>query len=314
MIHKFLTILVLNLLFCTVFYKQTKGQEYPWSLQYITNMHTINPAYVGMGDQAGLMVSTRINLVGISKSPLSQQVSYHTPVKDQKSGWGLNVRNMNIGREKQLFLSADYSYQVRVDWNHYLRFGMRGGIVVFDNNMTDYQLYPDRIPDMEFTSDVKMLFMSLVGLGAVFYNEDYYLSLTVPQVINNTFNINRSYFSSTREFKTAYLSGGYVFIMDKSIRLRPNFLIIGTVDKPFYFDASVILYLPSNLQLGLSARSNGEVCFTAQYQFNNGLRIGYASDYAIVQDVRKYQVGTYEMVVGYDFNIYRKQNPKPHYF
>lgn len=314
MIRKFFYILVLSLLFCTGFYKQAKGQEYPWSLQYITNMHTINPAYVGMWDQAGLMASTRINWVGISKSPLSQQVSYHTPVKDQKSGWGLNVRNMNIGREKQLFITADYSFQVRVDWHHYLRFGMRGGIVNFDNNMTDYQLYPDRIPDMEFTTDVRMLFMSLIGLGAVFYNQDYYISFAIPQVINNSFNANRSYFSSTREFKTAYLSGGYVFNLDKSIRLRPNLMIIGTVDKPLYFDATAIVYLPSNLQLGLSARSNGEVCFTGQYQFNNGLRIGYAADYALVQDIRKYQMGTYEMVVGYDFNIYRKQNPRPHYF
>ena len=316
MILKFLYVLVLNLLFCTVLFKQAKGQEYPWSLQYVTNMHTINPAYVGMWGQTGLMASTRINWVGISRSrsPLSQQFSYHSPVWDHKSGWGLNVRNMNIGREKQLFISADYSYQVRLDLHHYLRLGMRGGIVMFDNNMTDYQLYPDRIPDMEFTTDVKMLFMSLFGLGAVFYNEDYYLSLSIPQVVNNTFNVNRSYYSSTREFKTAYLSAGFVFKLDKSIRLRPNLLVIGTVDKPLYFDASAIVYLPSNLQLGLSARSTGEVCFTGQYTLGNGLRIGYAADYALVQDIRKYQMGTYEFVVGIDFNVYRKQNRRPYYF
>jgi type IX secretion system PorP/SprF family membrane protein len=277
-------------------------------------MHTINPAYVGMWDQAGLMVSTRINWVGINRSPLSQQLSYHTPVKNQKSGFGFNIRNMNIGREKQLFITADYSFQVRVDINHYLRFGMRGGIVNFDNNMTDYQLYPDRIPDMEFSTDVNMFFMSLIGLGTVFYNEDYFISLSLPQVINNTFKANRDVYTSTREFKTVYLSGGYVFKMIKSLRFRPNLMLIATPGKSIYYDISAIVYLPSNLQLGLSGRSNGELCFSGQYTLNNGLRIGYAADYALVQDIRKYQMGTYEFVVGYDFNIYRKKYVKPNYF
>ena len=306
--------LVLMLLLCTVFEQQAKGQEYPWSLQYVTNMNTINPAFVGMRGQAGLMVSTRTNWLGIAKSPLSQQFSYRTPIKYQTSGLGLNIRNMNIGREKQLFLTVDYSYQVRVNINHYLRFGVRGGVVTFSNNMTDYQLYPDQIPDLEFTSDVHLFFMSIVGLGTVFYNQNYFISLSIPQVVNNTFNANSHVYSSTREFKTAYLSGGYVFKMGQSFHLRPNLLIIGTVDKPICFDASALIYLPNDLQFGLSLRSNGELCFSGQYFLNNGMRIGYAADYAFVQDIRKYQFGTYEFVVGYDFNITKRKYLKPSYF
>ncbi|MGE5426478.1 MAG: PorP/SprF family type IX secretion system membrane protein [Methylococcaceae bacterium] len=314
MIKKLLFNLIVILFFCFVSQKQAEGQEYPWSLQYIFNMNTINPAYAGMWDEAGLMVSTRTNWVGFAKNPLFQEVAYHTPIKNQKSGWGINVRNMNTGREKQLFLTGDYSFQVRMDWNHYLRFGLRGGIVNFDNHMTDYQLYPDRIPDLEFSSDVRMFFMSIIGMGACYFNEDYFISFSIPQVINNSFSVNRSVFTSTREFKTAYLSGGYVFKLPKSMRLRPNLLCIATIGKPIYYDASAIMFFPSDLQFGLSMRSNGEMCFSGQYVLSNGMRIGYAADYAIGQDIRKYQVGTYEIMVGYDFNIYRKKYVKPNYF
>jgi len=300
--------------FCSVSQKQAKGQEYPWSLQYVTNMYTINPAFVGMWNQSGLMVSTRTNWVGIAKSPLSQQFSYHTPIKYQTSGWGLNIRNMNIGREKQLFMTTDYSYEVRIDMNHYLRFGLRAGVVKFDNNMTEYQLYPDLIPDLEFTSDVRMFVMSTIGVGTVFYNENYFISLSIPQVVNNTFNANRKSFSSSREFQTAYLSGGYIFKITQSIHLRPNLLIIVIPDKPICFDTSALIYFPNNLQIGLSMRSNGELCFSGQYILNNGIRIGYAADYAMVQDIRKYQLGTYEFVVGYDFNFSKRKYSKPIYF
>ena len=293
---------------------QAKGQMFPWSLQYISNLNTINPACVGMWDKAGFMVSTRTNWVGFPKTPLSQQVTWFSPVKDQKSSVGLNLQNINIGREKQLTFTGDYSYQVRTDIYHYLRFGLRAGIVNFANNLTDYQLYPDRVPDLEFSTDVRMFFMTTIGLGAVFFNDDYYISLSIPQVINNTFKVNRSIYSSTSEFKSVYLTGGYVFKLPKSVRIRPNLLVVGTIGKPIGFDAAAVVYLPSDLQLGLNIRSNGEVCFSGQYSMRNGLKIGYAADYALATDIRKYQLGTYEFVVGYEYNLYRKKSSRPNYF
>lgn len=312
MIRRFIYIIIMFLLL--LIEKQAIGQEFPSSLQYISNMHTLNPAFVGIWDQAGLMVSTRINWVGISGAPLTQQFSYFTPVKDLKSGLGLNIQRNNTGREKRLYFTGDYSYQIRVDMTHYLRFGLRAGIVNFDNNLLDYQLYPDRIPDSEFSTDVRLYYMTVFGVGALYYNDDYFISLSLPQIINNTFKVNRNVFSSMEDLKSIYLSGGYVFKLIKSIRLRPNLLVVETIGKPVYFDLAAIVYLPSNIQVGINLRSNGVACFSGQYTFNNNLRIGYASEYFIFPDIRKYQLGTYEIVVGYDFNLYRKKYARPNYF
>jgi len=314
MIKNFILIVVLICFLSVLGINPAKGQEFPWSLQYVTNMHTINPAYVGMWDRAGLMLSTRSNWVGIKGTPLTQNITYFSPIKDQKSGVGINVQRLNTGREKRLFLTGDYSYQIRLDMHYYLRFGLRAGILNIDNNLPDYQLYPDEIPDPEFTSDIRLYYMTVVGLGAVLYNEDYYVSLSVPQMVNNTFKVNRSNYSSLPELKTAYLSSGYVFRLPKSIRLRPNLLVVGTIGKPLYFDAAAVMYFPSDFQVGVNLRSNGVMCFTGQYTFRNNLRLGYAAEYFIVPDIRKYQLGTYEFIVGYDFNLYRKRYARPNYF
>jgi type IX secretion system PorP/SprF family membrane protein len=302
------------LLFCSVIREQAKGQEYPWSLQYVTNMNVINPAYVGIWDKAGLMISTKTNWVGISGAPLSQYAGYFTPIRDQRSGVGISIQRQNLGLEKRLSVTGDYSYQIRMDMTHYMRFGLRAGIINFDNNLTDYQLYPDQIPDPEFTTDIRLYNMTTFGVGAVYFSDKYYISLSVPQVISNTFKVNRSSYSSLENAKSLYLNGGYVFGWRKSIRFRPNLLVIATTGKPIYLDAAALLYLPSGLQLGLNFRSIGSVCFSAQYTFKNNIRIGYAADYAIISDIRKFQLGTYEILVGYDYNIFKRKYTKPTYF
>jgi hypothetical protein len=98
-----------------------------------------------------------------------------------------------------------------------------------------------------------------------------------------------------------------------NIRLRPNILVATTEGKPVYFDAAALVYLPSNLQFGANLRSTGSICFSAQYTFKNNIKIGYASDYAMTSDIRKYQVGTYEISIGFDFNVKRKYL-RPVYF
>jgi type IX secretion system PorP/SprF family membrane protein len=314
MIRRLIVRMILLMLFCAVLEKQAEGQDYPWSLQYVTNMHTINPAFVGLWDRAGLMVSTKTNWVGIKGAPLSQYIGYFTPIKDQRSGVGVSIQRLVTGLEKRLSITGDYSYQVRVDMYNYLRFGLRVGIVNFDNALTQYQLYPDKIPDSEFNTDVRLYNMTTFGMGAVFFNENLFVSLSVPQIISNTFRVNRNVFSSLEDFKTAYLSGGYVFSLVRGIRLRPNLLVAGTIGKPVYADVAALVYLPSELQFGLNIRTIGTVCFSAQYTFKNKIRIGYAADYAVISDIRKYQLGTYEVIVGYDFNILKRKYTKPNYF
>ena len=314
MIRRLIHIVILMLSLWALAGEKAMGQEFPWLLQYITNMNTLNPAYVGMWDRSGLMISTRTNWVGINGAPLNQQLSYFTSIKDQRSGIGLNIQRTNIGREKRLFFTGDYSYQIRLDMYNYIRFGMRAGIVNYDNNLLDYQLYPDRIPDTEFISDIQMYFMTVFGVGAVYFNENLFISFSVPQVINNTFKVNRSHYSSIYEFNTAYLAGGYVFKLVNNIQLRANLLAVATIGRPLYFDAAAVLYLPVNLQFGFNIRTNGSTCLSAQYTFRNNLRIGFAADYAIIQDIRKYQFGSYEIVIGYEFNQNKRKSVKPNYF
>lgn len=306
--------LLLLFAFVCIGFMQLKGQEYPWSLQYITNMQTINPAYVGIWDKSTLLLSTKTNWVGISGAPLAQYVNYSTPFSEQQSGIGFSLQRLNIGHEKQLYLTADYSYRLRFDMKHYLQMGLRGGIVNYDNNLKDYQPYPDYIPDPNTIVDVKLHNMTVFGIGAVFFSENYYLSLSVPQIISNTFKANLENYATSTRYKTMFLSGGYVFGSEGNVRFRPNVLVALTSGYPTYADFASIVYLPSNLQFGVNVRTTGQVCFFSQYTVLDRIKIGYALDYSITSDIRRFQLGTHEIMIGYDFNIYKRKSLRLSFF
>ncbi len=311
--RRFLYIAILILFILPFTQKQAKGQEFPSVLQYQSNLHTINPAFVGIYDMAGFMLTTRKDYTSIQGATLNQQLSYRTPIKNHNSGIGFNLTLRNVYKEKQLFFTFDYSYQLRLDMYNYLRFGLRAGVVNYGNNLSDYNLYPDNISDSQFMNYVRMHFMTVFGLGATIFNDNYYLSLSIPSVINNTFKVNREGYSSMYKYQTAYLAGGYNFKLSNGFLLRPNLLVVGTVGKPVYFDVATTLFLPMNLQIGLNLRSNGSACFSGQFAFPNNIKIGFAADYALIQDIKKYQLGTYEVMVAYEFNLYRKVT-RPTYF
>lgn len=314
MAKRVLYIVLFKIVFLTVGFNKAYSQEFPYSLQYITNMNTINPSYVGIWDQGGLYFSTRANWITITGAPLIYNFSYYTPSRELNSGFGFNIQRNSEGREKRLFLTGDYAYQIRLGFRTFMRFGLRGGIVNYDNALSDYQLYPDRIPDPEFTSDLRLYYMTVFGFGTMVYSDQFYLGLSMPQLINNTFSVNRDYFSSSQKFTTVYLTGGYVFKLSNTVRVRPNLLVVGTFGKSVYFDVASVFYLQNELQFGLNLRSNGTITFSGQYTFNNNLRIGYAADYALVHDINKYQLGSYEFVIGYIINKGRRTVFRPAYF
>ena len=128
----------------------SKGQQDPMYTQYIFNLQTVNPAYVGYWQTMGLTAISRHQWVGLSGHPTTQTFSFQTPLRSQNVGVGLNVVLDKIGLEKRLSVSFDYSYKVLLSENTSLRFGLKGGFTNYSHNLTEYVQYPDNNPTPTF--------------------------------------------------------------------------------------------------------------------------------------------------------------------
>ena len=136
------------------------------------NTQAINPAYVGIWDKIGFTALVRKQWAGIYQSPLTEIVTFHSPVKDKYIGLGLTILNDKFVRESRLSVLLDYAYEITLTPKAHLRLGLKFGFVNYKNPLSKYELYPDNLYDRAFEEDVDLKFLPNFGFGAFFYKEN----------------------------------------------------------------------------------------------------------------------------------------------
>ena len=295
-------------------YLSSSSQSNPIFTQYMNSIQTVNPAYAGMWEKVGMQVFTRQYYVGQNGAPLTKSVLFYSPIKNENNGVGLDIVDDRLGYEKKLTVTADYAYQVRLDWKTFLRLGLKAGFINYSNLLTEYDLYPDGIDDPLFMEDVDINLMVSWGVGAMIYSKDYYISLSIPQIIENSFQANRSNYSSLAELRYAYLIGGYIFGKQRQVRFKPALMIKAAIGAPLQADISANFLLYDKFWIGGMYRTNNTVAAVLQLAVVKNLRLGYAVDYSITQEFRKYQFGTHEIRIIYEYDFYKRPYTKKRFF
>ncbi|PTN07394.1 type IX secretion system PorP/SprF family membrane protein [Mangrovibacterium marinum] len=287
----------------------------PVFTQYMNGMQTINPAYAGMWEKVGVQVFTRRYFMGQEGAPLMTAASWYKPVKNDNNGIGLNINNEHIGYENKLTIAADYSYQVRLDWKTDLRLGLKVGIINYDNLLTRYDLdWGTDEPDQAFATDVHQHLMLKWGVGALVYTREYYIGLSIPQIISNKFRSDIANFSSLADVRYCYLLGGYFFGRQRQIRFKPTLLVKGAVGEPIVADLAANWLFWDQFWVGAMYRTNNTAALLTQFVMMKNIRFGYAMEFPFGREIFKYQLQTHEIRVVYEFDFYRRPYTRKQYF
>lgn len=290
-----------------------KGQQDPIFTNYMFNTQSVNPAYAGMWEKIGFISLVRKQWMGIEKSPFTQLISFHSPMNNEYVGIGLNVINDRFAYEERLSIFADYAYELLITPEKRLRLGMKFGFMNYQNPLTRYKLYPDGVFDPAFQEDINLKFLPNFGVGAFYYDENFYLSLSVPKLVKNNFKENRNNYSTLAEVRHLYLSGGYIFDLNPVLKFKPVMMMRATVGAPIQVDVSANFLLNEKLWLGTMVRTGDALCFVAQWIFDNNLRVGYAMDITFTEIYRQ-QNGTYEVSLSYSIDFYGRNYIRSKYF
>ncbi|MBV7270389.1 PorP/SprF family type IX secretion system membrane protein [Winogradskyella luteola] len=309
-LSKTLSIAILLLSVSTAF-----AQQLPQFTQYMFNTISINPAYAGSRETFSAVGLHRSQWVGLEGGPETQTLSVHTPLRNEKIGLGLSFINDKLGYENFSYIYGDFSYTIQTGVNSKLAFGLKGGFTHY--NLDEELLNDPSVVNDPFFNDVSNRWSPNVGAGLYWHSQLWYIGLSAPRILNTDYNNGRQ---GTLDYVALerisyYITGGYVFDLGGTTKLKPSVLLKATNGAPLSFDISANFLFNETFWIGGGYRINESAAAIggiADFQVSKQLRIGYAYEYPI-SDIRPYTSGTHEVLLM--FEVFKSKRIKsPRYF
>lgn len=299
--------ILIAILFASI--STTQAQQLPQFTQYMYNTVSINPAYAGSRDGLSLTALHRSQWAGIEGAPRTQTLSIHSPLSNEKVGLGISVINDRTGYENYTYLYGDFSYTINVNEDVTLAFGLKGGFSYYgldDNLFTE----PSVLEDPFFAEQFNRWTPNF-GAGIYLSAQSWYLGLSAPKIINNDNNEFSQYVAL--EQVHYYLTGGYVFDLSDTWKLRPTALAKVTNGAPLSFDISATTIYDEKVYLGGTYRIDDAIGAFVDFQIFEPLRVGYAYEYPI-SDLRPYTTGSHEILLIYELRAKNTKFKSPRFF
>lgn len=243
--------------------------------QYWENMNLINPAYVGHSGQTTAALIIRDQWTGIPEAPESQMFSFGTSL-GKNVGLGLSLMRDKTFIEKETFLSIDFSYKVSLSDKTDLYLGLKAAGNTYSVNTEGLETYnivgdPSLVSFSDFTPNI--------GLGGLLKRGDFYLSFSIPRLLNTERARNDNGQATVATDRPhLYTSTGYSFKISKSKKwsIDPSVLLRYVDGSPVSIDFNTMLRLKQGFGIGMTYRTDQAVAGVASLQVTDHMVIGYA--------------------------------------
>lgn len=290
---------------------EIQAQQDPQYTQYMYNMGIINPAYAGSKEALSLGALYRKQWVNIQGAPNTITFFGHTPV-GKNVGLGLSAVSDEIGPVMEQNLYGDFSYTLDLGGERRLAMGLKAGATFHKVDLfSQVYSYVPSPNDPAFAENTSNTFLN-IGTGLFYYTNKYYFAVSIPNLLKSKhLDVNGRSFGSEREHY--FITGGYVFNVNKNLKIKPFALAKTAFNAPVSWDTSLNALLYDRLELGATYRLEDSMGAMVNFTINPNLRIGYAYDY-ILSDLNVSTSSSHEIILLYDLNFSKKASSSSRYF
>lgn len=266
--------------------------------QYMFNGLVLNPAYAGSQKQLSATGLFRKQWVNMEGAPSTFNATVHSGFEKKKIGVGLMVNREEIGIHKDLGVYASYAYQIVMD-HGILAMGLQAG---FNNLQSDFNLLSIKHGNDPILNGKVSKFNPNFGTGLYYSTPTAYVGFSIPYLINNKVIQDKDVISYAREARYYFLSGGKVFDVNESLKVKPSVLLRWQEGAPLGYDANFNVILQDVITLGASYRSSDSFIMLFQVKANENFSFGYAYDW-VISDLSPYTRGSHEIMVNYRIKL-----------
>lgn len=291
------------------------GQQDAMFTHYMFNTLSVNPGYAGSRDALTVTALHRSQWVGFDGAPLTQTLTMHTPVFRDNIGVGFSIINDKIGPVNVTAMYLDYSYSIKVTEKSNLAFGLKGGLNIRRNNLANLDIIDQA--DQSFMYSQQSMLLPNFGFGLYYSSDRYYAGVSVPKLLKNDFETNEvsGGTSFASEERHVFLIGGAVFDLNEDMKIKPTTFIKYTYGAPLEADLTGTLIFKDKFWGGLMFRTGDAVGLLFGVNIDEQLACGYSYDFSFGLNTGRYNSGSHEIMIVYDF-IYKNKSKirSPRYF
>ncbi|MEZ4949307.1 MAG: type IX secretion system membrane protein PorP/SprF [Saprospiraceae bacterium] len=309
-----------------------KAQQDPMFTKYMFNSLVYNPAYAGSNEHMAIAALLRTQWVGIEGAPQTQTLTLHTPLRNDRVGIGGSIINDKIGPTQTVGFNLAYAYRIPIGKGR-IAIGLQGGV---ENYQADWTVLDLEDPNDNSFNMNQNRWLPNFGAGIYYSTNRFYAGFSSPHLIEYDLRENIQSNIYARQARHYYFSiGGAIPLQGDALVFKPSALIknVGlfaqaekmnqfkNIGAPTEFDIDLSLLFQQTLWVGLSFRSaiefenssydSGDIWVS--WFMPSGLRIGAAYDYPI-NELNNVTNGSFELMVGYEFNYRTKKIVTPRYF
>ncbi len=294
----------------------TYSQQDAMFTYYMFNHQAVNPAYVGSRQIINATMLNRSQWTGFVGAPWSHTISLNAPLLNESMGFGFSFSNDVIGPAVLNNLTIDLSYHLKFNNSeNRLAFGLKAGGNHTRLDLNNLSL--DNQNDPAFDPDNNGKFMPNYGFGLYYYTPKWYAGFSSPHMVNYDFNATQRHY---------FLIGGGIFTLNEDIKLRPSTYMKFTKNAPVTLDLTGLFIFKDRLWAGLAFRApigfiipsnskGGGFGLLAGLNINDQLSAGYSFGYSLGNQTFRYNGGTHEISLRYDYLYKEKKIIKsPRYF
>jgi type IX secretion system PorP/SprF family membrane protein len=286
---------------------QLNAQQDPQFTQYFDNALFVNPAYAGSTRMLTATTIHREQWVGFEGRPSSTTISLHSPLTYESVGLGITAVRDVIGPLSQTMFYGDFSYSLKLTDKSKLSFGLKAGLNVISSQTSLLQTTQSN--DINLLTNVRSRINPNFGFGVYYHTPKFFAGLSTPKLIEQSLDGTEK----NKEKRHYFGLVGAVIPVSSNWKIRPTSQVKATIGAPISVDISLAGIYQDKVWLGSMYRLNAAFGVFAQYQISPSFRIGLASDFSTTQ-IRKYNYGTYEFLLSYDFSFNKQGIRSPRYF
>lgn len=270
------------------------SQNEPQYTQYMYNIGSFNPAYVGTTETPEIAGLYRAQWLDIPGAPRTIRFGTNIPLANEKMGLGFNVISDQIGPSTQTYVDLAYSYQFNVSESAKLSFGMDAGGSFLNVDFAKGTFKNPGEPILN--GETINRFYPTIGAGMFLYEDDiWYLGVSVPNFLTD--GIYNDDVATIVEDKIQFnFIGGYVFDFSESLKFKPAVLANLISGAPVNFNVSGNFLINDRFTLGASYRLDNAVSGLAGFQISSAMFLGYSYDYN-TNPLGEFNSGSHEVIL-----------------